>query len=154
MISVAAAMSDLTRLFLQADKVIEASHPCNWFDSGSVLAADPRRGPSRDHTAVQARPGRLNALGVSRRKSRLYGAFVWACGALNSATRRFPARAVIADSLAPGGMGSSPDLRHCRTCYSRYRKSISIDRVACSSRISFWCPQYFPSAALRVCCQY
>jgi hypothetical protein len=48
-ISVAAAMPDLTRLFLQADKVIEASHPCNWFDSGSVLAADPRRGPWHDH---------------------------------------------------------------------------------------------------------
>jgi hypothetical protein len=57
-ISVAAEMSDLTRLFLQADKVIEASHTCNWFDSGSVLAADPRRGPSRDHT-VRARPGRF-----------------------------------------------------------------------------------------------
>ena len=54
-ISVAAEMSDLTRLFLQADKVIEASHTCSWFDSGSVLTADPRRGPSRDHT-VRARP--------------------------------------------------------------------------------------------------
>ena len=43
---------------------------------------------------VRARPGRLSALSVSHSKSILYGAFVWACRALNSSKRRFPARAV------------------------------------------------------------
>jgi hypothetical protein len=41
---------------------------------------------------VRAHPGRLGALGISYYKSVLYGTFVWARGALNSAKRRFPAR--------------------------------------------------------------
>ena len=43
---------------------------------------------------VRVRPGRLSALSVSHRKSVFYGGFVWARGALNLPTRRFPARAV------------------------------------------------------------
>jgi hypothetical protein len=38
-------------------------------------------------------PGRLSALSVFLCKSVFYGAFVWACRALNSRKRRFPARA-------------------------------------------------------------
>jgi hypothetical protein len=39
-------------------------------------------------------PRRLSALSVSLYKSVLYGAFVWARGALKHKKRRFPARAV------------------------------------------------------------
>jgi hypothetical protein len=38
-------------------------------------------------------PGRLSAIRVLHRKSVLYGAFVWARGALKHQKRRFPARA-------------------------------------------------------------
>ena len=47
---------------------------------------------------VRARPGRLS-LSVSRSKSILSGAFVWARRALNRPKRRFPARAETADAL-------------------------------------------------------
>jgi hypothetical protein len=42
-------------------------------------------------TPARAHPGRLSALSVSRSKSVLYGAFVWAPKALNRRKRRFPA---------------------------------------------------------------
>ena len=42
---------------------------------------------------VRAAQGRLSAICVFLWKSILYGAFVWACRALNSPKRRFPARA-------------------------------------------------------------
>ena len=46
-----------------------------------------------DIPTVWALPGQLRALGVSNSKSALYGAFVWARGALNSPKRWIPARA-------------------------------------------------------------
>ena len=42
---------------------------------------------------VRAHLGRLSALSVFHSKSVLYGAFVWACRALNRKKWRFPARA-------------------------------------------------------------
>ena len=51
---------------------------------------------------VRARRGRLIGLSVFLCKSVLYGAFVWACRALNSQKRRFPAGAVVVDVDAPG----------------------------------------------------
>ena len=50
------------------------------------------RGPV-GYPPVRARQGRSSVLSVSLRKSVFYGAFVWACGALNSQKRRVPARA-------------------------------------------------------------
>jgi hypothetical protein len=44
------------------------------------------------HFTVRARPGRLGGLRISHSKSVLYGAFVWACRALNSQKRRFRTR--------------------------------------------------------------
>jgi hypothetical protein len=52
---------------------------------------------------VRALAGRLSALGVSHRKSILYGAFVWARRALNGRKRRFPTRA--ASKKAKTGIG-------------------------------------------------
>jgi hypothetical protein len=46
-------------------------------------------------STVRARPRRLSGISVSRRESVLYGAFVWARGALNRPKRRFPTRAVL-----------------------------------------------------------
>ena len=41
-------MSDLTRLMVSANKVIELSQTTNWVEP-ILLADEPRRGPSRDH---------------------------------------------------------------------------------------------------------
>eukprot|EP01051_Picozoa_sp_SAG22_P012782 SAG22_NODE_1362_length_4618_cov_3.277495_1_plen_212_part_00 len=41
-------MSDLTRLMMQANKVIEVSKTANWIEP-ILLPDEPRRGPSRDH---------------------------------------------------------------------------------------------------------
>jgi hypothetical protein len=46
------------------------------------------------HPAVRAAQGRLIGLSVFLWKFILYGAFVWACRALNGSKRWFPARAV------------------------------------------------------------
>ena len=53
-------------------------------------------------STVRARPGRRSGLGVSHGKSVFYGAFVWACRALNS-RRRFPGRGRDLLGMPDGG---------------------------------------------------
>ena len=52
---------------------------------------------------VRAAQRRLSSLSVFHKKSVLYGAFVWACRALNIPKRRFPARADQAVPERPEG---------------------------------------------------
>jgi hypothetical protein len=71
----------------------------------------------RFHFAVRAAQGRLSALRVFRRKSILYGAFVWERKALNGPFRCFPARAGRRRRRAdPGGANvpAPPPLAHPR----------------------------------------
>jgi hypothetical protein len=56
--------------------------------------------------AVRARPGRSSALSISHSKSVLYGAFVWARGALNRRKRMYWIRINVYIS-GPGSGGSS-----------------------------------------------
>jgi hypothetical protein len=63
--------------------------------SGAALLADP---------TVRGRPG-SSAFRVSRSKSVLYGASVWACRALNGPKRRFRARAGIHDNAIKRWVG-------------------------------------------------
>ena len=58
----------------------------NTFNISTLAATRPSRPPGRAR-------GRLSGLGVLHGRSVLYGAFVWACRALNCQTRRFSARA-------------------------------------------------------------
>jgi hypothetical protein len=62
--------------------------------------------PHRCSQTVLALSRRLSTLSVLHSRSSVYGAFVWACGALNSPLRRFSARAVI--SAAAPAQASPP----------------------------------------------
>jgi hypothetical protein len=66
--------------------------------------------PSPATVRPRARPGRLSALSVFHSRLGLYGAFVWACRALNIQNRRFPARA-----------GRRPRIAACFCCKRRRR---------------------------------
>ena len=59
---------------------------------GSVDVAVTATGGVAAYVVCPGRPRRLSTLSVFLCKSVLYGAFVWARGALNSRKRRFPAR--------------------------------------------------------------
>jgi hypothetical protein len=104
--------------------------------------------------AVRARPGRLGALSVSRGKSVLYGAFVWARGAFNNPNRRFPTRAVRRGGGRPdAGLGDRGGQAHAGTAWRAplpSRLSECADRGSCprcrSARLGSRCR---PSAARR-----
>ena len=78
--------------------------------------------------AVRARPGRLGALSVSRGKSVLYGAFVWARGGLTTQTGDFRPRQFDEEEAAPMRVSATEEAkltpvphgaRHChRVCQS------------------------------------
>ena len=74
---------------------------------GGRPAPHPRTARPRD-AAVRARPRWLRVPGVSRSKSGLYRAFVWARGALNCPKRRLPARAG-GQGRQGGGDGTEAD---------------------------------------------
>jgi hypothetical protein len=57
-----------------------------------------RKGSTPSSCSVRPRPERLSALSVFHSKLLLYGAFVWACRALNRPFRRFSAWAVAEDA--------------------------------------------------------
>jgi hypothetical protein len=84
-----------------------------WYEA--TLRPSPERGPAAGtrrellagRDTARARPGRLSALRVSRSKSFLYGAFVWARRPFNRHQWRFLARAVRAAARG-GGAARAP----------------------------------------------
>jgi hypothetical protein len=82
---------------------------------------------------VRARPGRLSALSIFHSKSVLYGAFMWACSALNVLKPWFPARAARGDRprlravrRVHGALLSSPAGRTAAAFYHHDSRAIII----------------------------
>ena len=92
----AVVTSATCRSLVVAAQSILTAPPCakyrGGYDEQHILGQLPT---SLSHEiSVRARPGRLSALSGFYSESVLYGAFVWARGALNRQKLRFPARVV------------------------------------------------------------
>ena len=73
----------------------DAANPCvqGQLQNRGAVHAEMTDGSKTLHPivlTVRTRPGRPRALRVSHRETVLYGAFAWACGALNSPKRQPP----------------------------------------------------------------